>query len=72
MRFEQFVIWLAAKYGTLTNLLSIRILLVLPKIILPSGQNLADSVWNPQGNLGCKCIENPRGNSGEIFKSGLK
>ena len=54
MRFEQFVIWLATKYGTLTNLLSIRILLVLPKIILPSGQNLADSVWNPQGNLGGK------------------
>ena len=27
---------------------------------------------NPHGNLGCKWNENPRGNSGEIFKLGLK
>ena len=27
---------------------------------------------DPQGNLGCEWNENPRGNSGKIFKSGLK
>ena len=27
---------------------------------------------NPRGNLGCKWNENPRGNSGEIFKLRLK
>ena len=27
---------------------------------------------NPRGNLGCKWNENPRGNSGEIFKSKLR
>ena len=27
---------------------------------------------NPRGNLGCKWNENPRRNSGEIFKLGLK